>query len=148
MKTWVAALVLLMASCGSEATPTGSAPNLNGTYTSEISLEEFPKSFPATSDFDGEWTLIIDGDDLELDFPGSGNFHAGLVVNEGSIVVEQVAAPEGAFNCYEADGTRLSGEVPGTYSLTKTEGGFSLEPQERDPCEVRAVILTRDWAEG
>jgi hypothetical protein len=127
---------LLLVACdsrGGEQTIDG----LTGAFTVAIPAREFA-DYKGLSEMLGkaEWTLEFSDENYRLLGP---NFRVteDTVVSAGSLRIDAVPAPEGAFNC-EGD------EADALYSYELADGSLTLEIED-EPCALRGLFLEREW---
>ena len=93
----------------------------------------------------GEWKLTVGAVEYVLEYT---NFRVteSIAAAEDEIAITATPAPTGAFNCYDEDDVRLTGEgeASAVYSYELTDGTFELTAEE-EPCELRRALLERTW---
>lgn len=159
MRRWLAVLVLpLLIACSDEAPATDPAPDAPepsvvevGTYEASLPRSTFADySYIPGKQWAGTWTLNVMEDRYVIE---AGHFSFRVTEkwsgNGNDFRVSATPAPAGAFNCYSDSGERLTGdgEASAGYEVTVTDDGISFEAVD-EPCELRAAILEREWAES
>ena len=150
-----------VACSGDDPTPDSSEPSVaasqssvsaieepvEGVFVARIEDEEFDEFSYLPDDFGGRWTLTVSEEDYVLEGPIFRVTEDISQTAEGTWAIDATPAPAGAFNCFDEEGERLTGEgeASAVYEVALEGDQLTLASLE-EPCALRTVFLERTWA--
>lgn len=117
-----------------------------GTYSAQIPYKEFLPEFDYTPRyFGGRWTIDVQDGQYVLEATKFRITEDFEMTAEG-FAIDATPAPTGAFNCFNEQDTRMTGEgqASGLYEVEQTAEGVTFTAVE-EPCPLRQRILERSW---
>ena len=120
---------------------------VEGVFVARIEDEEFEEFSYLPDDFGGRWTLTVSAEDYVLEGPIFRVTEQILQTADGTWAIDATPAPTGAFNCYDEEDERLTGEgeASAVYEVSLAEDELTLASLE-EPCALRTVFLERTWS--
>ncbi len=151
MKRTLAVLVLLVAlvSCNrsSDSEPAAESVDVMGTYTAQVPASDFREHdfFPA-KELEGEWTLEVKDDGTYVVLAENFRVTERWSISGDTFAITATPAAVGAYNCYDENGDRLTGngEAAAEYRVENTDEGLTFTAVF-EPCIIRPEILERTW---
>lgn len=125
--------------------PTENPVEIDGTFTGRVTKQDLSEYDYVPKNWPGEWTLTMSAAEYVLEYT---NFRVTeeIEASEDEIVITATPAPDGAFNCYDEDDVRLTGEgeAGASYGYVLTDETLELTAEE-EPCGLRRALLERTW---
>ena len=131
----------------SESSVSATEEPVEGVFVARIEDEEFAEFPYLPDDFGGRWTLTVSEEDYVLEGPIFRVTEQILQAADGTWAIDATPAPTGAFNCFDDDGERLTGEgqASAVYEVALQGDELTLASLE-EPCALRTVFLERTWS--